>query len=105
MTKSRLSFVVSAIVVTLVSQGCDPANTDVYLTNNTPRDIYASFALDATGSRILVPANTRVLVLKDSFQGAHEAIIEDVETHKTIAKMDCRNSIWKGNSAYLTYPP
>jgi hypothetical protein len=105
MTKPRLSLVVVALITAVLNQGCDPACNDVYLTNKTSRDISASFPLDETGSHVLVPALSQVLVLKNSFRGAHQAVIEDAKTQKTLAKMDCSNATWQGTTEYITYPP
>lgn len=86
--------------------GCDPANVDVYLVNNTDHTIRASFPLDDTSCHALVPPHARVRVLKNNFEGPHKAIIEEMGDRPSHHEVDYSEiGEWRGTSVTITYPP
>jgi len=106
----RLPFLpLAGLAVVIALQGCDPSDTDVYLTNKTGRDIlYAPLLSNNAhdthvGSFVKVPSRQRVMVEKNIFQSPEDAMIKDALTGKVISKVHYQQD--PGSEIEITYPP
>lgn len=101
----------AGLAVVAALQGCDPANTDVYLTNKTGKDIlYAplsgnNFPDPYVGTFVRVPSHERVMVEKNVWESAENAVIKDALTGKVLSKVHYHQDHGTGGWVDISYPP
>jgi len=105
----KVVLLLAGLVAVIALQGCDPVDTDVYLTNKTGKDVlYAPLSSNNAqdthvGTFVKVPSHQRVMVEKNIFQSPEDAMIKDALTGKVISKVHYQQD--PGSEIDITYPP